>query len=106
MIQYNDIMYICHHLHTLGYDRQELPPHLKIMSCFIDEIPFFYQMAKEGLKKELDYHRTQILSIMKKSSGISGEGNDKYINLEGKINSILLHISYVAKSWRVNITLM
>ena len=54
MIFYNDCIYICHHLSTLGYTHQGcLPEELKSLGTFVDEIPPLYEYGQQCLKAEL-----------------------------------------------------
>jgi hypothetical protein len=89
MITYNDCIYICHHLSTIGYQFNKLADHQKSMSCYLDEIPLFYKLSQKILKNELNLQRDIILNLFCRR------------DIESNTIDAASHLEQIARIWRV-----
>lgn len=99
-VQYNNCMYLAHHLITLGHQfHSKLPPPLNSQTTtFIDQVPLVRQLGEECFLTEIKKQSACILDFLKSFGGFSGVSHDQHREVvRHLLQGALLHINKLSK---------
>ena len=85
MLIYNDCIYVVHHLTSLGAQFKDFLPKGVSTGTFLDTIPFFYNIARKSLEREILTQKQLI------DGCLNGNLDDIYLNGGKHFESNVLH---------------